>query len=304
MALRSSAFGDVLDPRFMRIWDERFTQLQGMEEELYQMVTGKLQTERFSTVGTLGDVPQFGGTVNYDDVYQGYDTTVTALEFAQGIQIERRLMDDAQFSIIEQKPKALAGSMFRTRQAHAVRPFSNAFAVDVFFYNNSEGVPLCSNSHTTTSGASTATGFDNLVTTALSAVSVEPARTQMVNFRGDRAERISVTPTELWVPPDLAPAAFEIVASQGKPDTANNNANFNMGRYAVKEWNYLGSDTNNWFMHDASMRKDFGLVWVERIRGEFAFIEDFDTLVGKWRAYGRWGNAWVDWRWVLGAQVS
>ena len=37
---------------------------------------------------------------------------------------------------------------------------------------------------------------------------------------------------------------------------------------------------------------------------EFAMVEDFDTLVGKWRLYSRYGHGHNDWRWVLGAQVS
>jgi hypothetical protein len=97
--------------------------------------------------------------------------------------------------------------------------------------------------------------------------------------------------------------AYEIVGSQGKVDTANNNANVHYGQYEVIEWNYL-TDTNNWFLIDSAMMKDFGLVWIDRVKGEFGFVEDFDTLQGKWRAYARWGNAWVDWRWLLGSEVS
>ena len=270
--------------------------------DFYNVITGKLNTERFSTVGTTGDMPLFGGTITYDDVSAGYDTLITALEFGQGIQIERKLFDDEQFGIIDQKPKALAGSLYRRRQTDAARPFNQAFSVDSFFYTNSEGVALCSNSHTTTSGASTSTGFDNLVTTSLSAVAVASARIQMVQFRGDRAERISVMPDSLLIPPDLYEIAFEIAQSEGKVDTANNNRNVHKGQYSVKEWNYL-TDSNNWFMMDSKMMKDFGLIWVERVKGEFGFIEDFDTLIGKWRAYARYGNGHVDWRWILGASV-
>ena len=83
---------------------------------------------------------------------------------------------------------------------------------------------------------------------------------------------------------------------------ANNNANVHNGNYSVEEWNYL-TDSNNWFLMDTAMCKDFGLKWIDRNKGEFGFVEDFDTLVGKWRAYARWGNAWVDWRFILGALV-
>ena len=132
MAAQSTNFADLLDPRFRRIWDEEYTQVPEKINVFYDVWRGKLQTERVSSVGTLGDMPQFTGTVSYDDVYQGYDTSVTVLEFAQGIQVERRLFDDDQFQIIDQKPRALAGSLYRRRQTDAARMFSQAFNVDAF----------------------------------------------------------------------------------------------------------------------------------------------------------------------------
>jgi hypothetical protein len=51
------------------------------------------------------------------------------------------------------------------------------------------------------------------------------------------------------------------------------------------------------------MLKD-SLVWVDRIAPEFAMVEEFDTLIGKWRVYYRSGHGHNDWRGLLGAQVS
>jgi len=88
----------------------------------------------------------------------------------------------------------------------------------------------------------------------------------------------------------------------GNPDTATNASNVHKGSYTAVEWLYL-SDVNNWFLIDDTLMKDM-LTWVERIRYEFAMVEDFDTLVGKWRLYARYGLGWNDWRWILGSQVS
>ena len=303
MALISSNFVQVLDPRFKRIFDERFTDVPDRISDFYDVQTGKLPTERFSTIGTTGEMPLFNGSITYDDVTAGYDALITPLEFGMGIQIERKLFDDDQFSLIDKKPKGLAGSLYRRRQTDAARPFNQAFSVDSYFATNSEGVAMCSNSHTTTSGASTATGFDNLVTTSLSAVALAAARIQMRQFRGDRGEIISIKPDTLLIPVDLYEVAYEITKSMGKVDTANNNLNVHKDQYSVSDWEYL-TDGNNWFLMDGSMMKDgTGLVWMERVKGEFGFIEDFDTLVGKWRVYARHGNGWIDWRPFLGANV-
>ena len=302
--LKSTDFADLLDPRFRRIFDEEYAQVPDRVGDFYNVMSASLQTERLSSVGTTGAIPQLSGALTYDDVFQGYDVAITPLEFASGIQIEKKLFDDGLFNVIDQKPRALAGSLFRLRQSHAVRPFTNAFSVDSFFYSHSESVAMCSNSHTTTSNASTASGFDNLVTTALTATSLAAARTQMVQFRGDRAEIIGIMPDTLLVPVDLYETAFEIVGSQGKPTDATNAANVHFGQYKVEEWIYL-ADTNDWFMMDSrAMKNGRGLIWMDRDKGSFAFVEDFETFNGKWRVYSRWGNAFVDWRFSLGAQVS
>lgn len=301
----STAFGDLLDPRFQEIFKENMDRLQldDMIPKLFGDTADNGRADvRFSSVGAFGDFSPFTGTVDYDDVNQGYDVTGTHIEFASGFQVERKLFDDDQYNIMDQKPSGLALSYMRSRQKHGSRLFTNAFSVDSMFYNHTEGVALCSNSHTTTSGASTASGFDNLVTTGLSATAVAAARIQFRGFRDDRANRYNAMPDELWIPPDLYDVAAEIVQSSGKPDSAENNINVHKGAYAVNEWNYM-SDTNDWFMCDASARKEFAK-WIDRVPLEFAFAEDLDTIVAKWRAYCRYTFLWRDWRFTLGAQVS
>ena len=299
----SGQFGDLLDPRFQKIFHEQYAEVPSMLPELYTFVpTNNREDIRFSQVGALDNWSAFAGTVDYQSASQGYDTVATPIEFASGIQIERLLFLNDQYSIMDAKPRGLASSGRRTRETHGARMLNNAFSVDTLFYVNSEGVALCSNSHTTTSGASTASGFDNLGTAAISAAAVAAARIAMRNFRGDQAERISVVPDELWFPPDLYEEAFEIANSMGKVDTSLNNRNVHQGVYTLKEWEYL-TDTNNWFLVDSGRRKqDVG--WTDRLPVEFAFAEDLDTIIAKWRGYMIYANWHSDWRWAFGHNVS
>lgn len=301
---RTGQFGDLLDIRFQKIFDDNFPQLNDMLPELFDFPADNGRIDmRFSQVSGYGDIPEFSGSVTYQSAAQGYDTTITPIEFASGIQVERRLFDTDQFSIMNQRPSGLARAAQRTRQKHGARSFNNAFSVDTKFYNNSEAVALCSNSHTTTvQNASTSTGFDNLVTTALSATALATARIQMRGFRDAAANRGDIEPDEILYPPDLYEVAFEIVSSMGKVDTAENNRNVHHGRYTMKEWNYL-DDPNNWFLMDTSLRGE-SLKWFDSVGVEFAFAEDLDTLVAKWRLYEVYGAGHLDWRWILGANVS
>lgn len=295
-------FGDLIDKRVTKLFYDQYKELDDKIPTIYNVQSSSDSYETWSDVGSLGDFTQFTGTVTYQSQAQGYDVTASHVPFANGIQIERELYDDDRHGIWQQRPRALAKAAQRTRQKHAARIYNNAFSVDTFFYNQSEGVALCSDSHTTNSGASTAVGFDNLTTSALSAVAVAAARIQFRGFRGDVAERISCMPSKLVIPIDLYEIAYEIAESEGKVDTANNNANVHKGKYQVMDWEYL-TDTNNWFMEDDSARKDM-LVWFDRIPLEFAQAEELDTMVAKWRAYMRYSYLWQNWRWILGASVS
>lgn len=299
----STSFGDLLDPRFERIFYETYDDLPDMLSRLFTFAPDNgRDSMMWSQVGTLGDWDEFEGTVTYDSQSQGYDVTATHVEFASGIQVERKLFDDDQYNIMDQKPKALARAAFRTRQKHGARMLNNAFSIDNLFYSHSEGVPLCSNSHTTTSGASTSVGFDNLTTASLTATAVAAGRIAMVDFRGDRAERIAVMPDELWYPPNLYEKAYEIMAASGKVDTDLNNPNVHHGQYRGVEWNYL-TDANNWFLVDSSLRAEH-VHWIDRIPMEFAMAEELDTIIAKWRGYMRYSMAYSDWRWIYGGQVS
>jgi hypothetical protein len=277
-----------------------------MVDTMYSKKPAKLITERFSMLGTMDDVPRFLGSVDYDDVYQGFDVAVTPLERAKGLQIQRRLFDTEQFNLIESKPKAMTSALHRTRQKDAARPFNFAFGVDNYYYNHTEGVSLCSNSHLTNSGASTVNGFDNLVTTSLNAVTYTAALFQMYNFRGDRAEKIVVRPNRLIIPkaPAIAEAAYEIVKSSSYPQQSNSGvANYNQDKTEIVEWIELNS-TVNWFMVDSALQKSEGLYWLDAVTAELKMLEDFDTLVMKHRLYAVWANMWLSWRFILGAQVG
>jgi len=299
-------FGDLIDKRVTKLFYDELKQLPDYVSMLYSVERSNDSYEKSSEVGALDDFSEFTGSVAYGSQYQGYDVQANHVEFTKGIQIERKLYDDDRHGIWQKRPVELANAAMRTRQKHAARLLNNAFSVDNYFYSHSENVALCSNSHTTTSGASTATGFDNLITSSLTAVALVSARIQMMGYLDDIGNRYYSMPDELWIPIDLYDRAAEIVKSSGQVDTANNNINVHKGGYKIMPsesgWNYM-TDTNNWFLADSRLRKRF-CVWYERVPLEFAMAEELDTLIAKWRAYMRYSNMYQNWRWVLGSQVS
>ena len=241
------AFGDLLDKRVTKMFYDELTQLPDRVSEFFGMSSSTDSFERWSGIGELGDFQEFTGTVPFQAQAQGYDVTAEHLAWANGFQVTRQMYDDDRHGIWERKSPALANSYMRTRQLHGARPFNFAFSLDTRFYNNTEGVALCSDNHLSNAGVATTQGFDNYITGGLSAVNVSALRTQMRGFRGDVANKISVMPTKLLIPIDLADRADEIVKSQKDPNSANNAYNpQGNGRWSVTDWEYL-TDTNNWF---------------------------------------------------------
>lgn len=307
MTMTAGNWPDQLDPRISDWFDGEYEQTADMIPMLFTVRgpgdSAQKSDLRGSSSGALGDPSEFTGQVTYQDTYEGYDWTITPKEYTSGIQIQRKLWDDALTDQIQQKASGFGRAVARLRQKHAASVIVGSFNVDSTWLTHTEGVALCSNSHTTrAAGVSTASGFDNLGTAALSTTSVIAARIAMKGFRDDRGNRIENEGNTLIVPVDLEHTAFEITQSMGIPEDVTNARNFNEGRYKVVSSVYF-SDANDWWMADMGQLKQ-ALRWFERVPYELANVESFDELIGKWRVYMRWGNGWVDWRPIFGHSVS
>ena len=308
------SFGDLMDVRYREIQAEEVELVrdQDMIPFLWKVTpptTPLRDTERYSEISGLPRAGQFTGSLDYASSSQGYDVTATYFEIAQGMQIERLLVEYDQFDVIDDRSRALFDSMWRRRQHDGQRFLRNAFGVDTLFYNHTEGVALCSDTHTTTTGASTAEGFDNLGTSALTATTVTAAQLQMRDFRDLQAEPIQVVGDTIIAPVNLYETVFEIVASLGKVDTAQNNRNVHYGAYTLillpNKVDF--PDTNDWFMVDSKLHKRYSH-WFDQVwpggGPEFGSAEEFDTFVAKYRAYGRYTNVIRKWQPFMGHQVS
>ena len=96
-------FGDLLDARFRKIYTTEYKEriMSDMVPLLYGMETSNRAYEMLSGVGGMSDLQDFDGQVAYDTFAQLYDKTVTFPETALGIKIERKLVDDDLFNIMD-----------------------------------------------------------------------------------------------------------------------------------------------------------------------------------------------------------
>jgi hypothetical protein len=295
----SENFGDLLDARFSKIYEKEYA--ENLKSTISPLFNVKSITKgadyRVSGIGGLGDVDIFDGTISYDSPSQLYDKTITFPERAKGIKVERKLYDDDLFGIMDQRPAGLAAAVARTRLKSEVEVFNNAFTSS----DGADAVSLCNDSHPYS--PEDATTQDNKGTTAMSAVAVEAVRRIGAgSIYNDRGELADVNYDTLLVPINLEETGYEIINSSGKVNSAENNVNFHKGRYTMITCARL-TDSNNWFFIDSRLAKQF-LFWVDRVKPEFNYDRDFDTLVAKWSVYMRYGVGFADWRWIYGSSVS
>ena len=215
---------------------------EGQRENLFGIETSEKATEYDLGIGGTGDLQMFDGTIPYDDFKQQYRVSYTHQEWVKGMKIERKLVDDDLYSIINKRPQQLALVTKRTQEKHAAGIFNNAFNTSTFIGGDS--LALCSTAHTFI-GISTTQS--NSGTTALSATAVEATRVLMRQFTDETNNLMVARGDTLLVPPQLEQTAWEIVNAQGKLDTADNNPNFSKGKYKIIVWDYL-NNSNNWFI--------------------------------------------------------
>lgn len=265
---------------------------------LFNVIPSTKAAEYFLGIGGMGDWKEYQGKIEYDDFEQLYRTTLTHKEYVQGFKVERKLVDDDLYNIINARPRQLAMSAMRTREKHAASIFNNAFSGS---YLGGDAIALCGSHPYSPTNASTQS---NAGTSELSYDNVVSTRALMRAFEDDRGELVPINPDTLLVPPELEETAHAIWKTANKVDVTDQHANFVGGFLKqVIVWDYL-TDADNWFLADSALAK-IHLLWIDRVLMEFAMDPTSDfNLEAKYRGYDRHSYGWSDWRWVYGHNHS
>lgn len=278
MTMASANWAELMEPGLKAIFNRHMKKLPDYRKQLFSVQTSTKQVETTLGTGNLGVMDEWsasGNQVSYEDVNKGFKQTYTHSKFSKGLQLERELVDDDQYSEITKRTNLLAQAVYYTYQTKAASVFNNAFSGS---YLGSDSKPLCSDSHPVSPGS--ATTYDNNGTLALNADNLETVRTAMMAWKDDKGNLLAVNPDTILVPPALRKAALVIADSDGEPDVSDNNVNVWKGSLKVIECPFL-TDSNAWFVMDSMRQKAF-LRWFDRRIPQLERQkdkEDFDTEV-------------------------
>lgn len=264
---------------------------------LYKMDSSEKPDEKYLEIEDMGNVPVFTGDLGYTEFREGNSKTLTHEERALGLKIQRKLIDDDLYGIIETMVRNMGVSMRYCYESNAASPFINAFNST---YTVFDGLSWCNSSHTF---LSTSTTQSNAGSTAFSYAALDAALIAMRKFKNSQDRFIlDIEPNAIIGPVDLDSQIREVIDSKLKPGTANNNINAYNDKFSIITTPFL-TDTNDWFLVDLKKLKEY-LIWIQRIPTEFANDGVFDNLVKKYRVYSRFSNSPIHWVPVYGSQVS
>ncbi len=208
------------------------------ELPMHQGIRGRLAQNK----STVRDIWQMSSTHDIDmfvEVGEGEDysfkttkagasKTLVIKKYGLGIQISQEAIDDGKFDELADLLRKLARSAQESREVAFVNLFNNGFSTE----QTPDGVSVFNSAHPFPSGRT----MSNVLPVAsdLSESSLQTAHYMFgTTFVGDTGIIHNLTPKKLMVHPSNFQYARELVGSQLKPDTNDNNMN-SMGDQGIE----------------------------------------------------------------------
>lgn len=261
----------------MKDWDEEYSKIFDDERST-------MSYEDYQELAGLGLIPEQsqGSNVTYDDFMNGVTSQAVNVAYGLGYQITREMIDDNQYRLAKEFPKALARSVKLTIETNAANILNNGFSNT---YTYGDGLELFSDAHTTPAGG---TYRNEPASQAdLAATSLEQSFIDIAAMKDGRGYTMAVRPKKLIVTTSDMYEASILTGSDKSPENANNAINpvkansLLPGGYTV---NHYLTNADAWFIRTDQE----GIICQKRIwPAEFRDDNDFDSLNIKQAVYFR-----------------
>jgi len=235
-----------------------------------------------------------GQAVSYDKLLQGYSKRFTHKTYGKGFQISMEASEDDIDSIISDAAPALGRVARNSIETEIFADLNGAFATTT----TPDGAYLGSNSHVLVGGGT----FDNLISGDLAQSTMESALNIFADMRDDRNQLVDADGEILVIPSELWWDANELLKSELKVGTANNDINMmNRNQIGVNlvMSKYL-TDADNWFIMSNPRSHRLMVYWRSDPRTDHTM--DFDTGNFKTKMIYRLSHGAADWRNIVCGQ--
>lgn len=219
----SDLFGSTMLPVLEELFRAEMALHPSRREQLFKVVPTDRDIWQSSE---LHDMSLFqsigeGSEYTFDRPKQGANKTLVVAKYGLGFSISEEAVDDGKWDLIGDMTRKLARSGYESQQIQAMAVFNNGFGSSQV---TADGVSLFNTAHTLPSG----TTFRNQlsVNADLSVTSLDTMLSDFeTQFIGDSGIIYRLVPRNLIVHPNSKRYAMELVGSDLKADTADNNLN-------------------------------------------------------------------------------
>lgn len=244
-----------------------------------------------------------GEAVIYDNIIQGPQLVGVDKEFAGGVIVTRRTVEDDKYNKANQASKHLAHAGRMTYEYRAASILDDAF--DGNFFRTIDGEPLISTDHTNLNSPALNPNRPS-ADVALSVTGVTALLDLAQRVTDHNGDPIRMAPDKLIISNSVGDVntALAIWNSDKEPFTPNNTDNVTRRRMpnpTIVISHYKLLTTSSYFMQDSRYQDAF--LYVRRAM-EFDDTFDFDTQAAKFQATTRFIVMVVDYRGWWGASPT
>lgn len=291
----------LLEPKLSNIWNDAYPVVPVEYTAFVNVRTTKKATVTDFKMTGLGSLRLKGEGENviYDDIIANGTIAYTPVRFGLGYKVTQEVIDHELYGQVEKIEKGLVRSAVDIQEITAALALNNGFVTtnaDGFTGAGFDGLALFSTAHTRLDGGATWRNKPT-VDVDLGVTALQNALIDIDNLKDDRGRPIILRPQLLIVSPEDRFTAKELLESEYKPGTSNNEINALKGTLSFMVSHYK-TDNDAWFIK--SDQHDVNFIW--DMRPEASMIDDFDSMVikrkivegfavGHGEARGWWGTS-------------
>lgn len=290
----------LLEPKLSQIWNEPFPQ-RPLEYIRYMNI--RQANKATITDFKMTDFGPFtkkaeGEQIVYTDPIFGSTKTFTPIRFAQGYKITQEMIDHELYGQTDRLESAMLKGAVDGQETIAAQLMNGAFGTtdtDGYSSTGFDGLQLCSTSHPRLDGG-TAQANRPATDVDLGVTALQNAVIAYENLKDDRGRPALIRPRTLIISPEDKFTARELIDSEYKPGTANNEINALQDENLTFMVSHYKTDTDAWFLFGDTT----GLQFLWDVKPRQDMMEDFDAEVikrkvveGFFCGHGEFRGAWA-----------
>lgn len=282
MVMRSGGFSNLLAPGLRKIYFDMYKGLPTEYDKIFKVSSTKFAYETDYELsmlgGTIASKPE-GEAIQYIDPVTGNTKTHTPAPFGSGFRVTLEMYETDRYKkVAPVASKGLAKATRNTIEYNAITVVDDLF--NGTYYTCFDGYAICYASHTVlyTGGTFSNVGSTDIGVTALlnACLAIEKQVDTDGVIAGLRAKTV-------LIPPDLRFIMRELLGSDQKPYTNNNEINVLRDEDLTYMVSHYQSDSDAWAV--LASEHDLQFLWGAKPR--FENSDDFDTGDAKYKVYFR-----------------